>query len=346
MEPLPFFTVGHLYAHEDIYRTLQVGNAGGIRPCLGPDGAVRRVVLMTSETNSRAISENPYHDRVEGDVLVYTAAGREGQQRMAGSNRRLFDQAILPYPIYGFSNIGSRRDKTLGPRRWRFLGLLQYLRTFTEVQPDARAESREAQVFELFIHRDPMDVSVAQDRELAVQLNAVPHTETNVEETDREIAMPSPTATTELGLAEEKSRVERIRRALLNIKPEKFEHVVKDALKATGFERAAVTRFSADGGIDVNAYAGPTLWPYRNGLLQVQAKRWIHTVGRREVAELRGSLQLHAQGAIVTTSFFTKSAIIEAAEHTKKPIVLINGVEFAAVLARLGHSESDFIAHS
>jgi len=342
MEPLKAFIVGELYAHEDIYRTLQVGNAGGVRPCISSDGTVRRVVLMTSEIASRTISENPYHDRVEGDILVYTAAGREGQQRMVGINRRLFDQSISPYPIYGFTNIGSRRDKNLGPRRWRFLGLLQYLRNFTEAQPDARAENREAQVFELFIHRDPLQVPVAHDRELSMQQSATPYEESSTEETDREIALPLPTSISELALIDEKIRIEGIRRALLNIQPEKFEHVVKDTLNATGFERATVTRFSADGGIDVNAYAGPMLWPYRNCLLQVQAKRWIHTVGRREVAELRGSLQLHAQGAIVTTSFFTKAAIIEAAENTKKPIVLVNGIEFATVLARLGREVTDF----
>ena len=86
----------------------------------------------------------------------------------------------------------------------------------------------------------------------------------------------------------------------------------------------------------MNAFAGTMLWPFRGGLLQVQAKRWLHTVGRREVAELRGSLQPHAHGAVVTTSFFTKAAIAEATEATKKPIVLVNGLEFAAILSRLG----------
>jgi restriction endonuclease Mrr len=127
---------------------------------------------------------------------------------------------------------------------------------------------------------------------------------------------------------------------LLAVSPERFEHVVKDALNSTGFERVTVTRFTGDGGVDVNAFAGPTLWPYQNGLLQVQAKRWLHTVGRREVAELRGSLQPYAQGALVTTSFFTKAALAEASEVTKKPIVLINGLEFAEVLWRLGQTKS------
>jgi HJR/Mrr/RecB family endonuclease len=343
MNPVTVFTIGELYTHEEVYRSLQVGNAGGIRPCINPDGSVRRLVLMTAEATGRTASENPYHDRVEGDVLVYTAAGREGQQRLAGSNRRLLDQVSVPYPIYGFVNIGSRRDKALGQRRWRFLGLLQYLRSFTEAQPDIRAAHREAQVFELFIHRDPASVPIAHDYALSVRLCAMPYAATAAEEAERSIARPESIGTTDTTHAGHLQQVEAIRRALLTLHPERFEHVVKDALAATGFTQASVTRYSADGGIDINAYAGAHLWPYRDSLLQVQAKRWLHTVGRREVAELRGSLQLHAHGAIVTTSFFTKAAIIEAAEAAKKPIVLVNGVEFAGVLARLGHTENDFV---
>ena len=342
--PDAVFTVGETYTHEEVYRTLQVGNAGGIRPHINEDGSVRRVVLMTSEVVKRTQSENPYHDRVEGDILVYTAAGREGQQSITGINRRLLDQIHLAYPIYGFTNIASRRDKNLGQRRWRFLGLLQYLRSFTEAQPDIRTEHRQAQVFELFIHRDPIQIPVAHDQELARQLYSTSNDATSTEATEREVVLPHSSSILAPDWTASGERIEAIRRALLTLHPEKFEHAVKDALTATGFERAAVTRFTADGGIDVNAYAGPQLWPYRDSLLQVQAKRWLHTVGRREVAELRGSLQLHAQGAIVTTSFFTRAALSEAVEGNKKPIVLVNGVEFATVLARLGHSAADFIS--
>lgn len=343
MNSLDVFAIGELYTHEEVYRTLQVGNAGGIRPCIGQHGVVRRLVLMTSETTGRLARENPYHDRIEGDVLVYTAAGREGQQILAGSNRRLLDQVGLAYPIYGFTNIGSRRDKTLGTRRWRFLGLLQYLRNFTEAQFDVRAEHREAQVFELFIHRDPLQVPVAHDQEISRQLCATTYADTTPEADERAIVLPEETPRAGNSQPEDGQRVEGIRRALLTLHPAQFEHTVRDALTATGFEQATVTQYSADGGIDVNAYAGPLLWTFRNSLLQVQAKRWIHTVGRREVAELRGSLQLHAHGAIVTTSFFTRAAILEATEATKKPIALINGVEFATVLARLGRQATDFL---
>jgi hypothetical protein len=335
MEKVNIFRVGETYTHEEVYRGLKVGNAGGIRPYIGNDGEIRRLVVMTSEPSARILRENPYHDRVEGNVLVYTAAGREGQQAFSGINRRLLDQRGTPFPIYAFTNIGNRRNTKLGSRRWRFLGLLQLLRHFSETQVDARSEQRQALVFELFIHTDPVEVPPGHDREIFAQIYRERGAIGSNDDAERDVVV---TASTPMPLATplDNGIAEGIRRSLLAVTPEHFEHVVKDALTATGFERVSVTRFSGDGGVDVNAFAGPALWAYRDGLLQVQAKRWLHTVGRREVAELRGSLQPHAHGAVVTTSFFTKAAIAEATDATKKPIVLVNGLEFAAVLSRLG----------
>src|SRR4051812_4062158 len=95
------FSVGDLYTHEEGYEKLGVGNAGGIRPNLEKSGAMRRLVVMTSEPTAKVLRENPYHDRVEGDVLIYTAAGREGRQQFSGINRRLLEHADS-FPIYGF----------------------------------------------------------------------------------------------------------------------------------------------------------------------------------------------------------------------------------------------------
>jgi hypothetical protein len=60
------FRVGEKYTHEEVYRGLEVGNAGGIRPCIGKGGELRRLVVMTSVPTARIASENPYYDRVEG----------------------------------------------------------------------------------------------------------------------------------------------------------------------------------------------------------------------------------------------------------------------------------------
>jgi restriction system protein len=111
-----------------------------------------------------------------------------------------------------------------------------------------------------------------------------------------------------------------------------FECFIKDLLVHSGFSDVCVTRFSADGGVDVNARAGSRIWVFENSLVQVQAKRWLHSVGRKEVAELRGSLQPFARGVVITTSHFSKAAINEAAEEGKNPIALVDGFRLSKVV--------------
>ena len=130
--------------------------------------------------------------------------------------------------------------------------------------------------------------------------------------------------------------IESIRGRLLAATAERFEHFVKDLMLATGFVRVSVTKFSQDGGVDVNAHASAIMWPVENMLVQVQAKRWLHTVGRKEVAELRGSLEPFARGAVVTTSHYSKAAIFEAASAGKAPIVLVDGYSLARIVRRVG----------
>jgi restriction system protein len=74
------------------------------------------------------------------------------------------------------------------------------------------------------------------------------------------------------------------------------------------------------------------MWVLANTVVQVQAKRWLHSVGRKEVAELRGSLQPFARGAVVTTSHFSKAAINEAREEGKNPIMLVDGFKLSQVV--------------
>jgi hypothetical protein len=130
------FSIGTLYSSEEIQNSLEVGNAGGVRMSIAEDGSVRRAVILTSIPTARQLSENPYHDRIENDVLVYTGAGREGDQTLGGVNKRLPQQMDVNFPAYGFVLVKSRRDPSLGPKRWRFLGLLEYLRHYPDSQAD------------------------------------------------------------------------------------------------------------------------------------------------------------------------------------------------------------------
>ncbi|MCB1077900.1 MAG: restriction endonuclease [Verrucomicrobiae bacterium] len=325
------FKISNLYTHEEVFQTLSVGNAGGIRVALDISKKVRRIVLMTAEASEKCIRENPYHDRVEGDILVYTATGRQGEQLISGVNRRLIDHWANNCPIYGFSNVGSRRNKSLGKRRWKFLGLLQPLRHYTERQLDSDLKERQALMFEFLIHRNCEFVDPSQDwSDYKDLLERNPLVESQAE---ADVVIPDGLFA-DKNENEETFELESIRHTLLAMPPRDFEFLVRDTLIATGFSDVMVTPYSGDGGIDVSATASDLIWPYRGCQVQLQVKRWLHSVGRREVAELRGSLQPHAHGAVVTTSFFTRAAISEGADNLKKPIGLINGFEFAAILKR------------
>src|ERR1700691_3314693 len=101
--------VGTLYSNEQIYRTLAVSNAGGIRLRIF-EKTVLRAVIMTSIESFHVKDENPYHDRLEGDILTYTAAGKVGEQTLGGMNNRLIEQRDTNFPIHGFVLVASRRN--------------------------------------------------------------------------------------------------------------------------------------------------------------------------------------------------------------------------------------------
>jgi len=82
-EILNTFVVGELYSNAEIFTSFGVANAGGLRFRMA-DGNITGAVLMTSVPSARKAKENPYHDRIENGILTYTAAGREGDQTLAG----------------------------------------------------------------------------------------------------------------------------------------------------------------------------------------------------------------------------------------------------------------------
>lgn len=329
------FRVGIFYSIEDIQAALKVGNAGGVRVSIGAHGVVRRTVILTSVPTARQRIENPYHDRIENDILVYTGAGREGDQTLGGVNSRLPQQLESNFPVYGFVLVANRRDRSTGPKRWRFLGLLEYVRHYPDTQADTGGTVRKVWLFELRIHGKPEAVVVADDHDISERVLLESRRATVQADEDREIG-ESPLIIPGLGSEFDPIEIEGIRGRLLATPPEQFEHLVKDLLVSSGFVNVTVTRFSGDGGVDVNAYAGAEMWPVEKMLVQIQAKRWLHTVGRKEVAELRGSLAAFARGAIVTTSQYSRAAVVEADSLGKAPIVLVDGHSLARLVKRAG----------
>lgn len=325
------FQLGHLYSNEVISQSLGVGNAGGIRPNVSTDGSIRRLVLLTSLPTAKIAAENPYHDRVEGDILIYTGKGLRGDQEPGGLNKRLVEQLKAHFPVWCFQQLFSRRDKRAGQNRWKFLGLLSLIRYHRENQIDVDGDLRSVWLFEFWIANEPTSVSSDQDAELAEELFARSLNDRSRDLSEVVVEESAQAAVNELSL-------EQVRSRLLTLHPRDFEFIVKRAFDATGYKDVAVTRYSQDGGIDVIASFGEFGWPVEGWQIQAQAKRWLHTVGRKEVAELRGSLKPNGLGCLITTSHFSKAAVAEATETGKAPIALINGRDFAHLIFSLGIS--------
>lgn len=254
---------------------------------------------------------------------------------MSGPNARLLEQLQDGFPIDGFIQVASRRSSTHGPERWCFLGLLDILRSYNEPQLDAQGQRRSAWVFELLVHGRPTRILVRDDRQAADVARSTHGNE--LRPLDREIASSSSSTGDPGHENASMEELEPVRRKLLGMEPRQFELFLRDLLTLSGFSQMEVTRFSQDGGIDVNARPGPQAWPIRQVLIQLQAKRWLHTVDSKEVAELRGSLQAHAAGCIVTTSHFSRAALLEAREPGKIPIQVIDGRELAAWTRQVGY---------
>lgn len=324
------FEVGERYSAEEIQQRLEVGNAGGIRVSLDGKRQVRRVVLLTATPTAKIERENPYHDRIEDDVLVYAAAGLHGDQTLGGVNKRLATQPDAQFPIYGFRLNENRRKA--GVKRWEFLGLLQFLRLYPDNQIDRTGTLRKAWLFELRVCTEFTGVRLSEEQ--ALTKAAFAGFKFDAEREAR--ADGGQSIETASDVRANAEAVERVRAKIFALDPRSFELLVQHALERTGFVEVSVTRYTADNGIDVNARVSPAQWPITGLRVQVQAKRWLHTVGRREVAELRGSLEPFAQGAVVTTSFFSRAAVSEAKAGGRQPIVLVDGYHFALTVKSHG----------
>jgi hypothetical protein len=320
LDPIKSFEVGQLYTNDELRFSLGVENLGGIRPSLDAQGRVRHLAIITSDLEcDRNISENPYADRVEGNVLIYTAAGREGDQVLTGRNKRLVEQYHSPTPFFGFANVGRQR--------YRFLGLLQLVRHYRDVQADRKGNLRTVWMFEFLIHSTPAIIRISEGRSVADELFRI-SAQDNQDASDPDAASPDSIG----GL--DNAELERARSIMLAIPPQEFERFIARLFELSGFTRVQTTVFQGDGGIDLDAYVGPANLFFAGTHVQAQVKRWRHTVGSIEINGFRGALASTAKGIFVSTGYFSRAAIQEASSVTKPCISLVDGRKLAGLCIR------------
>jgi restriction system protein len=105
-------------------------------------------------------------------------------------------------------------------------------------------------------------------------------------------------------------------------------------MEKNGFCDVSVTTMSGDGGIDINAYVGKGSDFFAGTHVQAQVKRWRHAIGNVEINSFRGAVSATAKGVFMTTSHYTRAAIIEAQHRSKLSITLIDGTRLASMVIR------------
>ena len=148
---------------------------------------------------------------------------------------------------------------------------------------------------------------------------------------DPESAPNAPVAPPEQGSTEELDWRQTLLAHLLQMSPQGFEHLSGALLEAAGFHDVAVTRQTADGGIDVVAVYRP------QGLISfrttVQCKRWSGSVGADRVQAFQGASMGKAdRGILITTGQFTPAAQAQAKSPGAFPIDLIDGEALCELL--------------
>jgi restriction system protein len=108
-----------------------------------------------------------------------------------------------------------------------------------------------------------------------------------------------------------------------------FEDLIGVLLVNLGFEEVEVTE-RHDHGVDVRAIL-VTAGVIRT-VTAVQVKRWKANVQAPTVQAVRGSLSVHEQGLIVTTSDFSDGAREQASRPDAVPVALMNGETLVSLL--------------
>lgn len=327
------FEVSEKYTNDQIRFALNVENLGGIRPSVDASKQLNHlVILTTAEKYPKNIIENPYKDRIENNILIYTAQGRTGDQAISGRNKRILEQYTTPIPFYCFSNEGRQT--------YTFLGLLELLRHFQEYQIDKKNVLRKVWVFEFCIHNEIQTVPIQHAKKIISAIFKESRKNHEVDRGEREVVLPEAL----LEVPESANyEAEEIRSRILQINPYRFESLVKEVVESNGFTNVTVTSLSQDGGIDVNGYVQDANYFFSKTHVQFQVKRWRHSVGSVEINNFRGALHTTAKGIFVTTSYFTKAAIQEA-EHPVKPcITLIDGFRFSKLIKDAGTNINKYL---
>lgn len=116
--------------------------------------------------------------------------------------------------------------------------------------------------------------------------------------------------------------------------PNGFERLAQRLLREAGFTKVEVRGKSGDGGIDGVGVLRVNLVSFQ---VYFQCKKWVGSVGSKEIRDFRGAMQGRAdKGLFITTGRFTAQASDEATRDGATAIDLIDGPRLCDLLKERG----------
>lgn len=126
---------------------------------------------------------------------------------------------------------------------------------------------------------------------------------------------------------------EKLLTILQKIPPDAFERLCQRILRASGFIKVQVTGRKGDGGIDGIGVLRIALLNFQ---VFFQCKRYIGSVGSREIRDFRGAMVGRTdKGLFITTGTFTSEAKKEATRDGAPALDLIDGEQLCTLLKDL-----------
>jgi hypothetical protein len=125
-----------------------------------------------------------------------------------------------------------------------------------------------------------------------------------------------------------------LRKRLFEMDPFQFEFLVGDLLRTLGYINVEVTKRAGDKGIDVMADLSMEGITNVKTIVQVKRFRDGNKISGSTVRQLRGSAAVDQRGLVITTSGFTKDAVVEAMAPNKMPVALVDGDKLIGLLIR------------
>ena len=150
----PGLQAGDVLTFKALRKKFDCGNAGGILP----SNKNKAVVIVSNHI------KGIYSDRWEDDILHYTGAGQEGDQKLIGNNKALLEAKSKGYTVYFFEVL--KKDEYI------YRGIVEVVgEPYQEDQPDKNGNMRKVWMFPVRLVKNVKIAEAEADKKLLEALD-------------------------------------------------------------------------------------------------------------------------------------------------------------------------------